>query len=107
MLEELRQRAVVRERDARLDELERRVAELSANEDKLKMDHTAEVDNLSGQLSTLMVKCENIADNAVIKTRANIMQEYNKGKVDSWDVDGAIEAWEEEVAAVAAVVDDT
>ncbi|KAL5854991.1 hypothetical protein ACOSQ4_004793 [Xanthoceras sorbifolium] len=79
---QLRQRVAMRERDARLEELERRVANLSANKDRLQMEHKAEVDNLLGQLNTLMVKCKNIADDVVLQTRANLMQEYKDGKSD-------------------------
>ncbi|KAL5753013.1 hypothetical protein ACOSQ2_023520 [Xanthoceras sorbifolium] len=57
---QLRQRAAVLERDEWLEELKRQVAELSTNKDRVQMEHKAEVDNLLGQLSALMVKCENI-----------------------------------------------
>ncbi|KAL5766139.1 hypothetical protein ACOSP7_016756 [Xanthoceras sorbifolium] len=94
-LKELRRRNVERVREEKLEELENQVVVLLANEDRLQMEHKAEVDNLLGQVSILMEKCKNIADDAVFLTRASIMHEYKEGKADSWDVDGAIEAWEE------------
>ncbi|KAL5742164.1 hypothetical protein ACOSP7_028896 [Xanthoceras sorbifolium] len=66
------------------------------------MEHKAELDNLVQQMSILMEKVETITGDAVIKTRAEIMQQYNDGKVNQWQPDEAITAWAElEALAVA------
>ncbi|KAL5798593.1 hypothetical protein ACOSQ2_003413 [Xanthoceras sorbifolium] len=65
------------------------------------MEHKTEVKNLLGQISALMVKCENITDDAVLQTRADLMREYRDGNADSCNVDKAITAWEE-IKALAA-----
>ncbi|KAL5775777.1 hypothetical protein ACOSP7_013334 [Xanthoceras sorbifolium] len=79
-LEELRRRQAEREKDERLKELEKRVAVLSVNEDRLKIEQKAEVDNLLGQISTLIEKCENIVDDVVTQTKASLMQEFKTAR---------------------------
>ncbi|KAL5764496.1 hypothetical protein ACOSQ2_017090 [Xanthoceras sorbifolium] len=58
---------VEQEREEKLEALEKQVVVLSANDDRLRMEHKVEVDNLLSQVSTLIEKCETIADDAVLK----------------------------------------
>ncbi|KAL5787433.1 hypothetical protein ACOSP7_004382 [Xanthoceras sorbifolium] len=99
---ELKKNKVERESQTKMEELEKMVAKLQANKDRLRIEHRAELDNLFGQVNSMMEKMETIAGDAVVKTKAKIMQQYKDGKVNQWRPDEAIAAWEELKALAAA-----
>ncbi|KAL5789788.1 hypothetical protein ACOSQ2_004676 [Xanthoceras sorbifolium] len=92
---ELKKNKVERESQTKMEELEKMVAKLQENKDRLRIEHRAELDNLFGQVNSMMEKMETIAGDAVVKTKAKIMQQYKDGKVNQWRPDEAIAAWEE------------
>ncbi|KAL5857073.1 hypothetical protein ACOSQ3_004531 [Xanthoceras sorbifolium] len=99
---ELKKNKVERESQTKMKELEKMVAKLQANKDRLRIEHRAELDNLFGQVNSMMEKMETIAGDAVVKTKAKIMQQYKDWRVNQWWPDEAIAAWEELKALAAA-----
>ncbi|KAL5756482.1 hypothetical protein ACOSQ2_021228 [Xanthoceras sorbifolium] len=87
---------------AKMKGLENKVAELQANEDRLWTEHKAELDNLVEHVSVLIEKVETIADDAVVKTKTELMKEYKEGKFDQRRPDETIVTLEKLKALAAA-----
>ncbi|KAL5861938.1 hypothetical protein ACOSQ4_003234 [Xanthoceras sorbifolium] len=88
-------------KDGRVGELDesrglvKRVAELEANKEILKKEQKVDADSLAGQVEALVERLEIIANDAIVKTKAKLMTEYKKGKIDQQCPDEAITVWEE------------